>query len=305
MLSGAISLGFSYLIFSVFFLMQPWLYFTQANTGHKQGCPVPVVFFGTFDMYNIHWQRFLKASAVIGVVGTVPYAIFGLGMIIHGVYHHDARARALKILNDRADKEVDQAKKEAHTLKDLREQLEREAQRERAEPASTDLDRNIERTHEQQLKALEGAEKMRELKKEIQESIAKRKENRRIMWAVRIVHTIIFAAAGALSIYFIERTLQLNDVDLEDDLITSSGQMLSLLVAVFTTFGFGWEALRNKREAARRRKELDGALWRALDSIGSLITSFQDSFFKSQGTAIAGLANLKIGGVGRGMWRKC
>lgn len=50
MLSGAISLGFSYLIFSVFFLMQPWLYFTQANTGHKQGCPVPVVFFGTFDM---------------------------------------------------------------------------------------------------------------------------------------------------------------------------------------------------------------------------------------------------------------
>lgn len=124
------------------------------------------------------------------------------------------------------------------------------------------------------------------------------------MWAVRIVHTIIFAAAGALSIYFIERTLQLNDVELEDDLITSSGQMLSLLVAVFTTFGFGWEALRNKREAARRRKELDGALWRALDSIGSLITSFQDSFFKSQGTAIAGLANLKIGGVGRGMWRK-
>ncbi|KAK3345941.1 hypothetical protein B0T25DRAFT_571100 [Lasiosphaeria hispida] len=81
-----------------FGLMLPWLYFTLACAGYYYpGCPVPIVVFGTFDMYNVHWQRVLKAGAVFGVVNAPVLLALAACFIIRGLLQHQALSDAIKL----------------------------------------------------------------------------------------------------------------------------------------------------------------------------------------------------------------
>ncbi len=268
-LSGPISLGISYLLYAIFLLIQPWVYFAKAESGHKQGCPAPFVFFGTFDMYNQHWQRWLKAFAVLAALRALFYLYRSIGFIVLGAYHYRARALALRILDDRADREVERARKDADHLRALQE---REEQQNAANAAKSTAPREDNIEPVSRLGAIENAgaeieqaawekEKWEALKRETQAKMAHRRKKRLRLWLHQILSALWFAICGALPIYFIERTLQINDIQVGEGLnaVSSSGQLINLLVASFSILGFIWEAIKSKLDASNRRSELKKA----------------------------------------------
>ena len=265
-LSGPISLGISYLLYAIFLLVQLWIYFAKAESGHKQGCPAPFVFFGTFDMYNVHWQRWLKAFAVLAALRALFYLYSGIGFIVLGAYHYRARALALRILDDRADREVERARKDASRLRSLQQKEEQQ----NAANATASPEDNIEPVYrsgaienagEEIERAAQEKEKLEALKRETQAKINEHRKKRARLWIHQVLSALWFAICGALPIYFIERTLQINDIQVGEGLnaVSSSGQLINLLVASFSIVGFIWEAIKSKLDARDRRGELNDA----------------------------------------------
>ncbi|EXL64652.1 hypothetical protein FOPG_19093 [Fusarium oxysporum f. sp. conglutinans race 2 54008] len=80
-----VGLGFTFLIYGIIGCCMPWVYFVRSRSGYMDNCAVPVVYFGTFDIYNRHWQTFLKVSAVIGVPASCLPILLGSYMVTRGV----------------------------------------------------------------------------------------------------------------------------------------------------------------------------------------------------------------------------
>ena len=265
-LSGPLSLGTSHLLYAIFLLIQPWIYFANAESGHKQGCPVPFVFFGTFDMYNPHWQRWLKAFSILAALRAPLYLYSGIGSIVLGAYHYRCRALALRNLDDRADREVERARKDATRLRTL---LQKEEAKKAVDSTASregnvehgDQSGAIENAGEEIEQAIQEKEKLEALKHETEAKINVHRRKRLKLWRDQILSALWFAISGALPIYFIEQTLRINDIQVGEGLnaVSSSGQLINLLVASFSILGFFWEAIKTSVEARARRDELKGA----------------------------------------------
>ncbi|KAK4209751.1 hypothetical protein QBC37DRAFT_449748 [Rhypophila decipiens] len=77
------------------------------------------------------------------------------------------------------------------------------------------------------------------------------------IWGRKIITTVsVGVLFGALPTYSIERTIQLNHIDLGGDLADCSGQMLALLVAVLPSVLLVLQVIGKCTEARKRRKKL-------------------------------------------------
>ncbi|EWG50005.1 hypothetical protein FVEG_09343 [Fusarium verticillioides 7600] len=81
---------------------------------------------------------------------------------------------------------------------------------------------------------------------------------------------VILAVPGSLSIWFIESTIEKNQIDMDDNLGSSNGQLLALLVAVLTAVNFVWEVCKSKLEERKARKDTRKMVDKILDDAGSL-----------------------------------
>ncbi|KAK1759058.1 hypothetical protein QBC47DRAFT_436550 [Echria macrotheca] len=289
-LTGPISFGFSYLLYGILSLMQPWLYFTHMDSGHRAGCPVPFVFFGTFDMYNIHWQRWLKAQAVIGVIGSLFCFVIAVLFILGGSSTRSYRAAALEELNKKMDQKIMKAEAEHRALRaELQKEKEEERRQKKAEAearkAKTTEQLKIEEKHARKAegKVQEDGPKLQKLKKrqtQIKNTVDKLGKSRltQQLWGRRgILIVWLVVINGFLPIYFIERTISLNRVDLGSGLADSSGQMLALLVAVFTSFAFAWQVFGNYVDGKKRREDFKNRLVKMDDTIVGLTSALEKS----------------------------
>ncbi|KAG7287484.1 hypothetical protein NEMBOFW57_006996 [Staphylotrichum longicolle] len=117
-----------------------------------------------------------------------------------------------------------------------------------------------------------GAEEMNTLdakRKETQKKLDKEKEKRLKRWIYQTFSALAFAIPGAVLIYFVERTLQLNDIELAGGLYA----LLSLLVAVSTSVAFVVQAVLNKIDVRDRRRELKSARKTLLDEVEARMAS--------------------------------
>jgi len=85
--SEALSLGILQLLYTVYFALQPWLYFKLLNQGRKEGCTVKIFAFFTYiDIWNSHWVAFTKFNAVLSVIGAFGVFVTGSYITLIGLY---------------------------------------------------------------------------------------------------------------------------------------------------------------------------------------------------------------------------
>lgn len=273
-LSGPLSLGTFYFLFSIFLLIQPALYFTKADSGHNEGCPATIFFFGAFDLYNVHWQRWLKAGAILSVFASLGFLLLGMRIILSGALSYSVRQRAITILNQKADDKVARIEKDAADLRAL-DAKEQQQKKLKIQPTSASTEDLAEELSKDLAKGVEEMSTLQAKRKEIQKKLDKEKEKRLNRWRYQIFSALAFAIIGAVLIYFVERTLQLNDIELAGGLysVTPSGQLLSLLVAVSTSVAFIVQAVLNKKDVRDRRRELKSARQTLLDEVEARMAS--------------------------------
>ena len=74
------------LLYSIYAVIQPWLYFTIPRQGYKDGCPAKIFMYAPFSMYNTHWVGFTKAAAILGSIsGGILIFVF-LGSMCYGIW---------------------------------------------------------------------------------------------------------------------------------------------------------------------------------------------------------------------------
>jgi hypothetical protein len=73
------------LLYSIYGVIQPWLYFTIPRQGYKDGCPAKIFLYAPFSVYNTHWVGFTKATAILGSISSAILILVFLSSIYHGI----------------------------------------------------------------------------------------------------------------------------------------------------------------------------------------------------------------------------
>lgn len=253
-LQDPIGVGFLYAVYSVYAFSQPWLYFTVVDAGHKQGCIARVLaFFVSVDLYNKHWLRFFKASGLtLTIVAPVFFAYPAILWIIQGICFRPKLNELLKDLEKLEDDEVKELKVlRSHHLrgnqnsgKKVESQAQKKATPSTRPSASVGEDDVHQAEHQYQEAALEAQREDDHINR-LRLLERKRKLNKITRWAIRGTVFVLYGFSGASTIYFVEKTIQVNDIAMNDSVASSTGQLLALLVAVFTTVTVVWEAAKN------------------------------------------------------------
>ncbi|CAM1504817.1 Fc.00g024080.m01.CDS01 [Cosmosporella sp. VM-42] len=255
-LSDAIGLGFLNLILGLFSSLLPWLHFTRASSGHKDGCPVPIVLFGTIDLYDAPWQYFLKISAILGVLLAAILVFWGVALIFDGLFFWKVREMALELLN----------KEQSSTSKILKLLDNKTEESQQNEPHHQGIMENGDAT-DSRIQLADAIEHARgrslaaqadrlQAEEIIQRTIEKADDYRKRRSAIHKFRGVLFASyttSGGLTIWFMEKTLRLNDIDLKDEIGSSSGQILALSMSILTTAGFIYESLKGLNKISERR----------------------------------------------------
>lgn len=263
--SDPIGLGFLILIYGALFCCLPWLHFTKAESGHKAGCAVPIVLFGTWDMYNSHWQGFLKFGAVSGVLAGTGFIVLGSRMITRGVKKWEMYELTLRLMKERRNAGIKLWRLDLRKIKDsLRETHPDNLVSGNVQGATggTTLRRTegihrleelVQLAESQEQRAAMTESQARDLMKRVSDRVDGQQRGRKRSRILRVSIFLAYSVSGALAIWFIERTITENHIDMDDDLGSSSGQLLALLVALLTTSSFVWELFKSWRE---RRKAI-------------------------------------------------
>lgn len=198
-----IGIGISSFIHAAFLCSQPWLYFTVPRQGSKPGCDAKIWISLTVHISGNGWVIFLKIVAVFAV-------LFAVIVIMAAVYMLGwALANLLKT------KGTEQA---------------RQARR---APEDNPDDQNNNPTTDPAAVAPAGA-----------------RERIKIFWeAVKNMGRFVASALSwkipvlsfyAFPIIFVEKTIRINNIDLSSSPITSTSQLLPLLVAAFSAVAILW-----------------------------------------------------------------
>jgi hypothetical protein len=271
------------------------------------------------NLYNRHWQGFLKFGAALSPICGLVVLMDGIYFVYWGLISWRFREVALERLNSRRhrtlrvlDLQLEAAKKlqqnpssqtkeglSPEQIISLRIQLAMDIQQTRGKSVETEA---RGRRAEADAKAQQAEVIIKKAHDEIEDFKAKRMISR----CFRAVSFVSFALGGGISIWFLEETLTLNDIDLNDDIGSSAGQMLALVIATLSTIGFLFEVLKKRL----KNRELDEKLRALEDKIDSTVDEIQrgtqqvakwwsdfEQWSKSKG--IQGRQELASGGSGQ------
>ncbi|KAF5634669.1 hypothetical protein F52700_5862 [Fusarium sp. NRRL 52700] len=267
--SDPLGFGFLILLYGVIGCCLPWLYFMKPTSGRKEGCAVPIVLFGTSDMFNKHWQGFLKFTAVSGVLFAGLYILLGSYMIYRGIKMRKTYALTLELMKERKYSGIKLLRLDVANLKQALDDGETVTAPE-AQTALQNLATAIQWAQKREEAAVTGEEQAMKLVKRASDLQEQYWVQRIIPRAIRGVMFVVLVGSGSLSIWFIEATIDKNYIDMDDDLGSSNGQLLALLVAVLTTVNFLWEVFKLKFEERKARKEADETVDHICDAARSL-----------------------------------
>jgi dolichol kinase len=83
------------------------------------------------------------------------------------------------------------------------------------------------------------------------------KANERDSRRTRGIAVAIYLLVGGAAIAFIEVTIRaFSDVSLQDSIANTTGQLLSLLLALFGILAFSYDIFRNRRKKTKKRKTI-------------------------------------------------
>ena len=201
-------LGMSSLIHAIFLCSQPWLYFTVPRQGSKEGCDAKIWILFTVHISGNGWITFLKIVAVI----SIPFAIivilagfFVLGWAIASSLKKNDSEQARPATRGQGNNQGSQNS-----------------------DGTTGSVNAADATAWQRIKILWGAVK-----------------NTTGFLAAALNWKIPFLALYAFPIAFVEKTIRINHIDLHSAPITSTSQLLPLLVAAFSALAVLWASFWN------------------------------------------------------------
>ncbi|CAM1504952.1 Fc.00g025430.m01.CDS01 [Cosmosporella sp. VM-42] len=254
--SDPLGLGFLLLLYGLISCCLPWLYFMKPSSGRKEGCAVPIFLFGTWDMFNKHWQGFLKFVAVAGVLSGALYALFGIFVVYRGVKMRKTYALTLELMKERRYSGIKLLRLDVGNLKRALDEAQPATITE-TQIAYQQLAKAIQWARRQEEEAAAGEEQAKNLVKRASKLQVQYWAQHVLLWVFQGVFFVALAFSGSLSIWFIEKTIEKNQIDMDDDFGSSSGQLLALLVALLTTVNFLWEVFKSKWEERGLRKEAE------------------------------------------------
>jgi uncharacterized membrane protein YidH (DUF202 family) len=264
--ADAIGFGYLYVLTGVFGVCQPWLYFKMSNSGHKQGCVIRVVFFGPIDLYNTHWQGFLKAWGIFWTALGVCMIIFGGYLLFSGLGRWTEREKAMEVLKSERDLRWRRLEELQETLADEGYDIDAfmrygrptdDSQRTVYGPLREPMAELWERTrNEDPTQAFD--EFCRIFVPEFPFlEYGQFKANERDSRRTRGIAVAIYLLVGGAAIAFIEVTIRaFSDVSLQDSIANTTGQLLSLLLALFGILAFSYDIFRNRRKKTKKRKTI-------------------------------------------------
>jgi hypothetical protein len=74
------------LLYLIYGVIQPWLYFVIPRQGYKEGCPARIFLFAPVDLYNPHWVGFTKAMAILSCITSAVGIPVVCCIILYGLY---------------------------------------------------------------------------------------------------------------------------------------------------------------------------------------------------------------------------
>lgn len=256
--SDPLGLGFLCLLYGILACSLPWLYFVKLRSGHKEGCHAPIVLFGTWDIYNKHWLIFLKVSGVWGALCGILCIPLGLYLMFHGAMMQRTYTMTLNQMRERKYSDIKLLRSVENLKRALSDEgsgTETEAQTRERSGASQHLARAIQRAGGKEEVPPNEGHQLLVLRASVLQDKYRRHEI--TVAVVRGSNFVTSAVFGGLMIWFIERTIEKNHIDMDDEVGSSSGQLLALLVAILTTANFLWEVCKFEVEKREARKEAD------------------------------------------------
>ena len=92
---NAVICGCFGIIYSVYCLIQPWLYWTRTFQGLNPDCDPKYFIYVFIDLYNPSLIRFLKAMSIVACIGGVPVAGISVYYIFQGAFKSEKELREM------------------------------------------------------------------------------------------------------------------------------------------------------------------------------------------------------------------
>ena len=247
-LEDPIGLSFLWFMQCMYAFSQPWLYFKITRNGYDRDCRARVyAYFAPVDLYNRHWLAFFKVS---GIMVFLLYAVLLYPIIrnlLRGFFRQRKLQRIAEELDDKAISIDSQVRDlEPLILRLVAWQCRIDAIRQKSETPAEPL-----------LKEWEYNQKYLAKLEDMKTTWGREEKARHTGAIVAIVVNIVI---GGASIVFVERTLVVNNISLRDSLISSSGQLLALLIAIFSVAAVLWHIATKQVNDYRAQKWLDSTL---------------------------------------------
>jgi hypothetical protein len=262
--ADAIGFGFLYVLTGLFGVCTPWLYFKMTNSGHKEGCLIRVVLFGPINLYNAHVQTFLKFWSTFWVVLGAFMVIFGGSLLFSGFRKWEAREEAMKSFKEKKDRywqKLDEAEDRlvAEVGYETNIFVQYGSPIDDSQPVELErgpLTRTMARYWTQD------GDRTQVIFwdsnwDEVIAAYEKFKDHERHSRSIRRRAVVLHVIWGGAAISFIEVTIRVfGDVSLQDSIADSTGQLLSLLLALFGILTFSYDAFRHRRKKRKDRKKI-------------------------------------------------
>ncbi|KAL6833704.1 hypothetical protein J3E69DRAFT_324753 [Trichoderma sp. SZMC 28015] len=217
--AGCFSIAWSFLLTSLLFGIQIWIYFPGLHYGNNPKCNAEINFYGYIDMYNPLWVNFLRFLSIVGGITIPVFAIDVLGFFALGIY-----LEFEKIYWSKATEPPDGPGENI------------------AFPGLTVSD------------PITGNLTVAFLIKYVRRTLG------HLSKSLLFYNTLLFISG----IIWTENTLKVNNIDLSAAPISSSGQLIALLIAIFTSVPTLWtifvrimEKKRLDRNATTGLREID------------------------------------------------
>jgi hypothetical protein len=249
-----------FLILEAFALgTQLWVLFFGLYRGHNPDCKARIFLYGNIDLYSQPWVIFSKVISVCNVIPAVACLLLGLCFLLLGILFSamasgDSTERS-PIAKSTNAPDKGKEPSENPTTEPTQQQLEVQGQR----------------------------------IKDAQEVVNARYWKLILYIISRTIASLIIAAVG---IAFIERTIIINNIDLRQAPLSSSGQLLAFMVALLTSIPVFWgsacQLFREIKEGRRKNtnyNEQFQAIQRASMQVIANTGERLGKMFRSQNTA--------------------
>ncbi|KAH6684596.1 hypothetical protein B0J14DRAFT_16026 [Halenospora varia] len=278
-LADPVGVGYLMLLFAVFMLSQPWLQFTQRNVGHKLGCSIRIFMFAPINPYNNHWSKPYKALSIISIPLAVYFLLIAIRFVFEGVVFWRAYEEALEVLDNKRNSVGELMEFLNISMKILADDSDSSSVSSAGDTKgshylSSDMQESFAKAQEN-LTLIDGHIAFQNLTKDtammilaratqVRDSYGRQKEFRILFQRITCV---LLAIAGGATIAYIELTISLNHIILADSISTSTGQSLSLLVAVFSSVAFVFEYYKKWKKEHKRFKKIEKDYYQTVGAV--------------------------------------